>query len=137
MRAAYPTNVKVGVALCAALALWGAVAFAGRESDDQARDPYMISAQSMRLDTLRAAVPEDATLGYVTDAAPGSVMDLTLFNAARYALAPRMLVPGTSHDRVLGNFTRPTDYGAFGAQRGLQVETDFGNGVVLFRKGSR
>jgi hypothetical protein len=139
MKTEYPIAVRVGVGVCCVLALWGALAYVDFENDyqQQSRDPFMVAPQSARLEALRAALPDSAVLGYVTDAAPDSVTAQTMFNAARYALAPRMIIQGANHDAVLGNFARPADYAAYASQRGLRVARDFGNGVVLFRKGDR
>jgi hypothetical protein len=68
----------------------------------------------------------------VADIHDGSTAALAMFNSARYALAPRLLVEGTDRDWVLGNFAKPADYAALARERGLTVVQDFGNGVVLF-----
>lgn len=98
------------------------------------RDPYMAGAQDARFAALAEAVPQDAELGYLSDAEAGSVLAQTLLYGAQYALAPRLVRDGAGPLWTLGNFTRPLDYAAFGAPHGLKVERDFGNGVVLFRK---
>jgi hypothetical protein len=135
----YPPLVRVGVALATALSMWGVVEYFGFETGYQkeSRDPYHVAAQAARLEGVSALVPEDAVLGYITDLEPGSPSAWTMFNAAQYTLAPRILLQNnTAQTRVLGNFARPADFGVVGKQQGLSIERDFQNGVVLFRKDS-
>ena len=132
----FPARVKIGIAAATLLSLWGVVEYFGFESAYQreSRDPYRIAAQTARLEGVRAALPENAVLGYLTDLEPGSIAASTAFNAAQYALAPRILERGATQAQVLGNFSRPADFAALGRQQGLRLERDFQNGVVLFRK---
>jgi hypothetical protein len=110
--------------------------------DAQARqgDPYQVDAQMARLQQAVATLPPRVQAGYVSDMDLSSARGLLAFNAARYAMAPRLLTPGvTAEDAgwVLGNFSQPVDYAAFGAQRSLTVAQDFGNGVVLYRRAGK
>jgi hypothetical protein len=132
----YPLRVRVGVALAVALSMWGVVEYFGFETayQRQSRDPYQVAAQAARLEGVAALVPEDAVLGYLTDVDVGIAGGWTMFNAAQYTLAPRILRQDTAQTRVLGNFAHPADFGAVGRQHGLTVERDFQNGIVLFRK---
>ena len=120
-----PFTVSASVALVALVCLWGSFASYGFETAYQRQnsDPYMISQQFVRfeplLSTVPSAVPEDATLGYLTDASPASTTGLAMTLGAH---------------RVIGNFTRPADFAALGQSYRLRLERDFGNGVVLFRK---
>ncbi len=119
--------------------MWGVLEYFGFEASyqEQYRDPYQIAAQSARLGSFREAVAVDAVLGYVTDAAPGSEVYDSMFLAAQYTLAPRLLDKKTKYQQVLGNFTRPADFAAVGRQYGLSLQRDFGNGVVLYRGDTR
>ena len=132
----FPPVVKIGVAAAALLSLWGAVQYFGFETgfQKQNRDPYQIAATAARLEGIRASLPANAELGYLTDLEPGGVADSAMFNGAQYFLAPRLLNKDADRPQVLGNFSRPVDYGAIGRQHGLRIERDFQNGVVLFRK---
>jgi len=132
----FSTRLKVSVAVAAILSVWGVFEYFSFESDyqKQTHDPYAIVAQADRLDGVRKVTSENAVLGYLTDAEPGSVIASAIFSGAQYVLAPRLLQPGASQDWVLGNFTRPADFAAVGHGHGLRVEQDFHNGVVLFRK---
>jgi hypothetical protein len=133
----YPTRVKAGLCVAVALSVWGAISYYGFETDfGQSRDPYRIAAQSRRLEGLSTALPEDAVVGYFTDLEQGSVAASSAFNAAQYALAPRLLRQDAVGPRVLGNFSHPVDFAALGARRGLHIERDFGQGVILYRKQS-
>jgi hypothetical protein len=143
-RVEYPFATKAGILVAAVLALWGVLGYFGSEGSyqEQYRDPFQIAAQSARLEGFRDAVAADAVLGYLTDAAPGSVVSDSMFLAAQYALAPRLVAKETNdkktnYQQVLGNFTRPADFAALGRQYGLNLERDFGNGVVLYRGDSR
>ena len=98
------------------------------------RDPYQIAAQTVRLEGVRAELPEGVQIGYLTDLDPGSIGDSSMFNAAQYILAPRILKKDTEEPQVLGNFSRPADFAAIGRRHGLRIEREFLNGVVLFRK---
>ena len=126
---------KLCAGAAAVLSLWGVLAYYGYEGDFQTnRDPYQIVAQYGRFEGLRAATPDDAVLGYVTDEAPGSVLAGAMFNAAQYNLVPRLLEKDKALDWTVGNFARPVDFAAVGRTYGLRVERDLGNGVILYRK---
>ena len=52
-------------------------------------------------------------------------------------MAPRLLAPvrqGIAAEWAVGNFSRPVDFVAAGAQAGYTMVADTGRGVVLFRK---
>lgn len=135
MKPRFPVRFHIAAAVAALLPLWGAVAFYDVQKIYNALgDPYMVDAQAPRFRGLAAEVPEDAVLGYISNADPASALAGALRYSAQYTLAPRLLREGPGPVRTLGNFTHPLDYAAFGATHGLRVERDFGNGVVLFRK---
>ena len=135
---AFPFRIQAAVTVAAVASLWGAIAHYGAESEYQKRnrDPYQIAAQTARMAGVRAATPESATLGYLTDAEPGGVLAAAMFEGAQYALAPRLLRQDAAQNLVLGNFSRPADFAAFGQRYSLRLERDFGNGVILFRRES-
>ena len=122
--------------LAASFALWGAVQYWDSETafQSQSRDVYKVAEQRARLAELQAALPSNAILGYVTDIDDTQPVAGAMLFSAQYTLAPRLLQKGVNHDLILGNFTRPEDFAAFGRQRGMRLERDFGNGVVLFKK---
>jgi hypothetical protein len=128
--------VTAAVMLAAALSLLGSVQYWSAESEYQRQspDPYRIADQATRLADFRSAVPADAILGYLTDVPADNTLNASMFFAAQYQLAPRLLQKDEAHDLVLGNFTRPADFVALGRQYGLRIERDFGNGILLFRR---
>ena len=132
----YPRPVTAAIALSVLACLCGAFQSYGFETSyqQQNRVPYRIAAQFVWLAPLLAVVPENTELGYVTDAQPGSIVDSALLGGAEYVLAPRLVARDAGHDLVLGNFTQPADFAAFGRSRGLHLRQDFGNGVVLFQR---
>ena len=119
-------------------ALWGAVEHYALEKARSAhqRDPYFANVQPLRLAGAIEAVPPDAVVGYITDLQPGTVAALAAFNTASYALAPRLLVPATDKEWVLGNISIPQDYASFGASHGLRFVKDLGSGAVLYHGGA-
>jgi hypothetical protein len=129
----YPASVTFAVAGAALLCLWGVGVSPGYErlywSD--VGDPYFVVGQGTRLAGLRALVPENAVVGYLSD--PGDPRILM----SAYALAPRLIRLGAEPDWVVGDFARRTDFAALGRQYGLRVVRDFGNGVVLYRREGR
>ena len=139
-KSGFPISVHAGVLLAALLCLWGSFNYYDFETavqgQTQNRDPYMIRGAMERFAGLRQTVSENAVLGYLTDAEPGTLATV-IFGTAQYALAPRLLEMDTQRDLVLGNFTKPLDFAGFGARYGLIVERDFGSGVVLFRRRGR
>jgi hypothetical protein len=132
----YPFAVIASVAAAVSLCLYGAFASLEFESayQQQNADPYKVAQQLRRFEQVVANVSKDAELGYVTYAQPGSVVESAMFLGAQYALAPRLLIKGASKPQILGNFSRPGDFAAFGKSQGLRLKQDFGNGVVLFVK---
>jgi hypothetical protein len=132
----YPLRIVAGVAVAALLAVWGSFTSYRTEAayQQEYRDPYQISAQFQRLGPVLSAIPENAVMGYLTDAEPGSIVDSALLGGAVYVLAPRLVARDAAHDWVMGNFTRPADFGAIGKSKGLRLQQNFGNGVVLFHK---
>lgn len=134
-RAAYPARLKAALMAAALLGVWGAIESYQIETGSSLRDPYMVNLQPARLAGVIDAISGTAIVGYLSDQ-NNSTAALAMFNSARYALAPRLLVEGTDRDWVLGNFTKPADYSAIGGEHRLSLVRDFGNGVVLFRRAS-
>ena len=131
--------VTAAVLIAAVLALAGAFQYWDAETtfQHQSSDPYRIADQGVRLADFRAAVPPNAVLGYLADVPFEDTLGQSMYFAAQYQLAPRVLERTESADLVLGNFTRPADFAALGRAHGLRLERDFDNGVVLFRREAR
>jgi len=130
--------VSAAVAVLTAAALLNLFERAG----EQARqgDPYAIQRQIDRLRPVLQELPPSAKVGYLSDLDTADTRGLLAFDAARYALAPRLLAPAAGVDPgglVLGNFSAPRDFSEAGARAGLTLQKDFGNGVVLYRKAAR
>ena len=139
----YPPRVKAALFAAVLLALWGAIENFQVETAMVKSDPYKAADQADRLAGVVQMLPRTAIVGYVSEApddspsgtAAGSdsTMALAMFNTARYALAPRLVVQDTDREWVLGNFAKPPDYQAIARAHRLQLVRDFGNGVALFR----
>jgi hypothetical protein len=128
-------RVKAALIAGAVLCAWGALeAFSWEAAmQRQSHDPYMLSAQDVRLDQIRNAVPADAVMGYVSDLKPGSTEDSAAFGTAQYVLAPRLLKRGSYAHWVLGIISRPDDEITLARIHNLSAEIGFTNGAVLFR----
>jgi hypothetical protein len=132
----YSNAAVGGIAAALLLCVWGVLGQYKLESayQQQNRDPYLVLEQAARFAALAQALPQGAELGYLTDTQPDSVEATSMLLGAQYALAPRLLSKDGVHEWVLGNFTRPADFAALGQRNGLQMQQDFGNGVILFRR---
>ena len=126
----------VVLSLAALMNLFEATAEQGKQGD-----PYTIEQQLERLQPALSELPPAATaVGYISDMEIATTRGLLAFNAARYALAPRLLVPLASAkpgDWVLGNFSTPRDFARAGEASGLSMQKDLGNGVVLYRRAAK
>jgi len=131
-----PIRVYIGIGLATALCLWNFIQYQSARSqrNQTSPDPYMISAQLARYEGVRTALPRDAVMGYTSDLPAEDSRSTVLFLGAQYWLAPRILVDDDRREWVLGNFAAPADFAALGANRGLQMVRDFGNGVILYRR---
>jgi hypothetical protein len=101
-----------------------------------------ISAYERRFQAARSVLPPRGMVGYLgspepTGATPreanaAALLHFRRYLLAQYALAPVLLVEGTDPEFVVGNFD-PAALPA--APAGLRLVRDFGDGVVLFRRG--
>jgi hypothetical protein len=107
-----------------------------RDFQPRTRDPFQVRAQVERFRGVVDAVPAAAVVGYITDLEPTDRSAPIIFRTAQYTLAPRLLQPGAGQEWVIGNFSKAIDFRAFGAGKGLQLVQDYGNGVVLYRRGA-
>ena len=137
-RVHYPALVRASVLIATALAVIIVFVVDQFERGFQAqnRDPYQVQAQRERFRGVIDALPPSAVAGYITDLEPTDRSAAIIFRTAQYELAPRLLQPGSAQEWVVGNFSRAADFRAFGAGKGLQVVQDYGNGVVLYRRGA-
>ncbi len=133
-------RAQIGIPIAGFLALAGLIVFSSSDPSvrDAARDPYMVQAQADRLaQVVGTLAPHTTAVGYVSDAAPGSTLDSTLFYTAQYTLAPLLIERGRAAEWILGNFTTPAGVRAAMADPRLHAVRDLGNGVVIFRRTGR
>lgn len=106
---------------------------------EYARGEDELTALSRRYDEVKAALPPDAVIGYVAYRRPEVVLEdpRTRFEfvAARYALAPIMVLNGPRPGIVLGNFPNPRALARHEADPAFELIQNFGGGVALFRVG--
>jgi hypothetical protein len=78
-----------------------------------------------RFAALRAALPQQGTIGYI-----GNFNEPAGYYLAQYALAPLVVDHSSNHALVVGNFSwsQPQDM----APDHLRLLRDFGNGVLLY-----
>lgn len=138
-RTSYPVRVLAGLAVVAALSLFESLSFeeSAHLANQTQPDPYGVRAQEERFRPALSLLPRDAIVGYFSDLPEGRTAATGAYFVAQYWLAPRILVPIASagwKDWAMGNFSKPQNYQAAGAQYHLTVVQDCGNGVVLYRK---
>jgi 1,6-anhydro-N-acetylmuramate kinase len=100
-------------------------------------DSYGIVRAELRMAPLAERLPAGARVAYFTDIDSSHEAYAAAFLAAQYALAPRQLLmagKGASAEWAMGNFSKPVDFSALGAERGYRMVEDLGNGVVLYRR---
>ena len=130
--------VSAAVVVLAARGLLDVFDAAGEQAKQG--DPYLIEQQIERLQPVMGELPPAGKVGYISDMETATTRGLLAFDAARYALAPRLLVPlagAQPGDWVLGNFSSPRNFAEAGARAGLVIHKDLGNGVVLYRKAAK
>ncbi len=130
--------VATAVLVLAATSLLNLLEATGKQAKQG--DPYMIEQQIDRFRRAAAELPPAATVGYISDMGLDSSRGVLAFDAARYALAPRLLVPAPGAqpgDWVLGNFSTSQDFAEAGAKAGLAIHKDLGNGVLLYRRAAK
>ena len=101
-----------------------------------------ISAYESRFRQLRSALPARGVVGYLghpepTGATPrdsnaAALLHFRRYLLAQYSLAPVLLIESTDHELIVGNFY-PESLPP--APPGFRLVRDFGDGVVLFRRG--
>ena len=132
---------QAALGVVASLALASAVNYYRTvgEKNRAYQDPWMtsmIGIQAERLREVIAMVPAEAVVGYISDSPLDQGRDAARFAGARYALAPRLVVPHDSaqkQDWVLGNFSKPVDVVRIQRENRVKLVKDFGSGVMVFR----
>jgi len=133
MRFDYPVRVKTGIVLVLLAAMYAAgmvvaAAAARRARMGNRADRY--TRYERRFEALRAELPPDSVVGYVTDQKPNPADHCLI---TQYALAPVIVKWTVKADLVVGNFHDRTRMGEIARKEGLVLIRDFGNGVALFR----
>lgn len=132
-------RILIACAAVSLLSLWGVANFYVSTADATGpnADVYKIGAQASRFQDLAAALPSTGVIGYVSDVSTGQTLGAVLYASAQYTLAPRLVTDQATEpapEWVVGDFSKPLDVAQFGAQRGLTLVKDFGNGAVLYRR---
>ncbi|HZK79689.1 MAG TPA: hypothetical protein VFC46_01450 [Humisphaera sp.] len=86
-----------------------------------------------RYSTIAAAIPDEPTLGYISDLRDRGA-GITLFLQAQYALAPHVLLEGGSHRFTIANLQDPTKLAALCAENDLTPVMVDRAGVALLRR---
>ena len=103
--------------------------------------PDEITAYETRFRVLRSALPAHGMVGYLghpkptgatpTDSNAAALLHFRRYLLAQYSLAPVLLIEGTDHELIVGNFYPGSPPPA---PPGFRLVRDFGEGVVLFRR---
>jgi hypothetical protein len=138
-------SIRHCVALCAILLYAGfsTVRWARRALHGPAHTGAdEISVYERRFDRLRRALPPTGVVGYLgypdpsappSDTVPSpALLHFRRYLLAQYALAPLLLVEDTTRALVVGNY-EPGSEGPPPA--GFETAGEFGDGLVLFRRG--
>jgi hypothetical protein len=137
MKSTHPLLTRAAVCIVV-LALAGAVNYYRTVDKKKDQDPsttYIIGIGPKRFREVIAMVPPEAVLGYISDL-PEEGAGAVRFAGARYALAPRLLIPHQDlqkQDWILGDFSKSVDLHQIETQNQLQLVRDFGSGVAVFR----
>jgi hypothetical protein len=98
-----------------------------------------VSAYERRLEPLRARLPPHGMIGYLSDPEPARLSrsqsreHYKKFILTKYALAPVLVVNRPTMPLVVGNFDDPVS-AEQARHLGLELVTDFENGILLFRR---
>ncbi len=99
----------------------------------------VVSNNVLRYEKLRELLPARGTVGYLDNSyIDKQGADGGAYFQAQYALAP-VLVAGIGHNTriiypyVVGNFRKPVNIAELASQLHLEIERNFGDGVILFR----
>jgi hypothetical protein len=98
------------------------------------RDKDQVAISEKRFAGLREAVKPFGTVGYISDAIPGSDEDTGNFYLTQYALAPVIVTMETNRQWVVGNFWKTGKVPPFVRNGRLSLWKDFRDGVALFQK---
>jgi hypothetical protein len=137
----YPLRALIGVAAAAVFGLIGALGAYDTliTQSREFQDYYRIEAQQRRFAAVRAALPPETVVGYLSDLPVGNDEWQVNFFGVQYALAPRLLVEesdGHNTEWVVGNFLKRPALAEIEKAHKLKLAREFGLGVYLFRRAS-
>jgi hypothetical protein len=134
-----PVRTRVGLVAIVAFALIADGHLLAKSLVDYVRTPRpsAIDQYLTRFREIKAELPPRGVVGYIAEPTGREMLHggdyYRKFHLAQYALAPVIMVDSPDRELVIGNFstgTRPPP-------PGLSLVRDYGNGVVLFRRGGR
>lgn len=100
--------------------------------------PSAIDQYLARFSEIRAALPARGVVGYIAEPRGKEMLHggdyYRKFHLAQYALAPLIMVDSPDRDLVIGNFSIGTRAPQL---PGMTLARDYGNGVMLFRRGGQ
>jgi len=133
-----PFRTRVGLATVVVFALLSDGHLLAKSLVDYVRTarPSAIDQYLTRFSEIRRALPPRGVVGYLAEPKGREILHggdyYRKFHLAQYALAPLIMVDSPDRDLVVGNFSA----GARVPQvPGLTLVRDYGNGVMLFRRG--
>lgn len=133
-----PGRARVGLATIVVFALLSDGQLLAKSLLDYVRTsrPSAIDQYLTRFGGIRAALPTRGVVGYISEPKGKEILHggdyYRKFHLAQYALAPLIMVDSPEGDLVIGNFANGTRAPKL---PGLTLVQDFGNGVMLFRRG--
>ena len=130
-----PASTKILVVAVSVLSIAAAFQTYTTRSVCPQPDAYGFARAKQRIGSAADAIPASAVVGYVSDLPIAEHAGGVALQSVQYALAPRMVVDLKEHPKarwVIGNFNQPGDFAKAGAERGLRVVQDLGNGIVLY-----
>ena len=133
-----PFRTRVGLATIVVFALVSDGQLLAKSLVDYVRTarPSAIDQYLTRFSGIRAALPTRGVVGYIAEAKGREILHggdyYRKFHLAQYALAPLIMVDSPDRDLVIGNFSIGTRMSPL---PGLTLVRDYGNGVMLFRRG--
>ena len=131
----HPKAGLLALVLALTLTLWSSVRCLRQSRTAPAND---IPSQLARFQSIIRAIPANDVIGYFSDVKYQTPLPTPPYSV-KYAFAPRMLVwfpDQASAEWVVGDFNKTQDYRAAGRRLGLRFVQDFGNGVVLYHRGT-
>ena len=123
------TRALIGVGAVLVLSLLACLDYyqAVEEFNRSYQDPYLIEEQAQRFREVKAMLPAESVVGYVSDAPAESVRGAAMFFGAQYALAPRLLDPHKTHANeswVVANFSQPVELGQIEKENRIRLFKD-------------